>query len=409
MLRIVSIHKKKGFLHAWSYAYIQQTNQEILLIASRNDEDAFTHIAFEVPNNRIVLSKDIEGCIIENRAQLFSLYIEQGNEDSVFKNYFDSCGFTYHSNKMNGWTSWYHYFTNIDESIIQKNISNYIQNKNYSIDVFQIDDGWQADIGSWTQCNKKFANGLQHITQLLHQHHIKAGLWLAPFIVEKKSELVKKHPEYILKDEKGKWVKAGYNPMWSGSFYVLDFYHEGVRNYLKQVFETITNHWGFDMLKLDFLYAVCLRSRPGKTRGHIMYDAMKWIRSVCPNTLLLACGVPLMPCAGHVDFCRIGADVSMGWNERLVEWFRLREGISTRRSVNNTISRRHLDGYWFGNDPDVFILRNEKQKMSKTERAQLFEANKKYGSVLFTSDDISYYDNDMHMQYASLFNESTKQ
>ena len=39
-----------------------------------------------------------------------------------------------------------------------------------------------------------------------------------------------------IQDEKGKFVRAGFSPLWSGIFYALDFYQEGVRNYLKKVF-----------------------------------------------------------------------------------------------------------------------------------------------------------------------------
>jgi alpha-galactosidase len=175
------------------------------------------------------------------------------------------------------------------------------------------------------------------------------------------------------------------------------------RKYLENAFNVILNQWGFDMLKLDFLYAVCLQSRADKTRGAIMYEAMQWIRKVCGDKLILACGVPLMPCAGVVDFCRIGPDISLAWNDFLADTFRLREGISTRKSIGNTIARKELDGYWFANDPDVFMLRNKKQKMSWDERVKLFETNTKYGSLLFTSDNIAHYNEDMKRLYSSIF------
>lgn len=395
--------EKKGFLHAWSYAYIRNKTDEIFLIASNSDEDAFTLIEFEIPNQLIKISKDIQGCVIHQEAKLFSLYFEKGKEETVFQNYFHRNNFNYQSKKTNGWTSWYHYYTAINENIIQQNLENFITEQAPKIDIFQIDDGWQKDIGNWKEVNHKFPKGLNFFTTQLHQKNIQAGLWLAPFICEKKSVIYKNHPEWILRDKNNKMVKAGYNPGWSGTFYALDFYHVEVRNYLEKCFEQILNDWNFDMLKLDFLYAVCLQSRPDKTRGAIMYEAMQWIRNICGNKLILACGVPLMPCAGQVDYCRIGPDISLGWNEFSSDLFTIREGISTRKSVGNTIARRHLDGYWFGNDPDVFILRNEKQKMSWDERKILFDANTKFGSLLFTSDNIANYTEEMKALYSGLF------
>jgi alpha-galactosidase len=395
--------QKNGYLHAWSYAYIKKENGEIQFIASCSDADAFTLIEFHTPKNEIIISKDIKGCIIEKENRIFKLYLESGDKEIVFKNYFTATGFEYKPNKLNGWTSWYHYYTDIDEKVINENISNYLNNENYPIDIFQIDDGWQKDIGNWTTCNNKFPNGLKIFTDKLHAKNIKAGLWLAPFICEKKSEIYTKHKDWILKNDNGALVKAGYNPGWSGDFFVLDFYNVSCRKYLENAFNVILNQWGFDMLKLDFLYAVCLQSRADKTRGAIMYEAMQWIRKVCGDKLILACGVPLMPCAGVVDFCRIGPDISLAWNDFLADTFRLREGISTRKSIGNTIARKELDGYWFANDPDVFMLRNKKQKMSWDERVKLFETNTKYGSLLFTSDNIAHYNEDMKRLYSSIF------
>ena|GEM_PF-3606543 len=53
---------------------------------------------------------------------------------------------------------------------------------------------------------------------------------------------------------------------WSG-FYALIFYNPEVQEYIKNVFSVILNEWGYDMVKLDFLYAVCLLPRKNKTRG----------------------------------------------------------------------------------------------------------------------------------------------
>lgn len=40
---------------------------------------------------------------------------------------------------------------------------------------------------------------------------------------------------------------------WS-SFYALDIDHPEVQAYLKQVFDRVLQDWGFDLVKLDFLY-----------------------------------------------------------------------------------------------------------------------------------------------------------
>jgi hypothetical protein len=80
------------------------------------------------------------------------------------------------------------------------------------------------------------------------------------------------------------------------------------------VFDTVLNKWGFDMVKLDFLFAAAMIPQRGKSRGEIMTDAMEFLREVVgPNKIILGCGVPLGPSWRKVDYCRIGSDVAPWW------------------------------------------------------------------------------------------------
>jgi alpha-galactosidase len=82
--------------------------------------------------------------------------------------------------------------------------------------------------------------------------------------------LAKKHPGWLVADKKGSPLMVGAN--WGG-FYALDIYHKEARAYIKQVFQTVLHTWGFDMVKLDFLYAASVKPLYGKTRGQVAYDA----------------------------------------------------------------------------------------------------------------------------------------
>ena len=136
----------------------------------------------------------------------------------------------------------------------------------------------------------------------VHQRGLKAGLWLAPFAVQKNAYLAKKHPGGLVADKKGSPLMVGAN--WGG-FYALDIYHKEARAYIKQVFQTVLHTWGFDMVKLDFLYAASVKPLYGKTRGQVAYDAMELLREcVGEDKLLLACGAPMLPSFGVADYMR---------------------------------------------------------------------------------------------------------
>jgi len=333
--------------------------------------------------------KDCEGAVWNEEITPLSIFFITGNEIDVFDAYFAESGFKCSANKpLTGWTSWYNYYQNITESIILENlqaVSRYARD----FSVFQIDDGFQRAIGDWLEINtEKFPRGMEFISSEIHKKNLTAGLWLAPFAAEKTSEIFNRKYEWILKHKNGEPVLAGGN--WS-TFYALDFYNPEVRDYLRKVFDTVFNVWNYDLVKLDFLYAVSLIPQHGKSRGEVMCEALEFIRECAKNKLILGCGVPLGPAFGLVDYCRIGCDVGLDWNDKYYMKYLHRERISTLNAVVNSISRRHLDGRAFLNDPDVFLLRDDNSELTKDQKETLFIINSIFGSLIFTSDNFNLY------------------
>ena len=118
--------------------------------------------------------------------------------------------------------------------------------------------------------------------------------------------------------------------------------------------------------------------------------------------LLLGCGVPLASAFGEVDFCRIGADIHLNWEHNLLKIMGNRERVSTILALRTTLGRFQLSGRAFGNDPDVFILRKENNQLTATQKATIFYINVLLGKLLFTSDDISLYDEKTLNQYKEI-------
>ena len=199
-----------------------------------------------------------------------------------------------------------------------------------------------------------------------------------------------------MRTPRGKLQTAGWNPNWTGVFYALDIYNEEFREYLRNVYDTTINEWGYGFLKLDFLYAAGLQPRRGKTRCMVMADAMDFLLEITEGAKILACGAPIAPAMGKCHYCRIGGDISHGWEDNLLKMLNYRERVSTAASLGNTISRYILNGRAFLNDPDVFILRETKEiKLSAEEKDILFKTNISKSGLVFFSDDISLYDDDM--------------
>jgi alpha-galactosidase len=159
---------------------------------------------------------------------------------------------------------------------------------------------------------------------------------------------------------------------------------------------------GFTLFKLDFLYAACMVPTPHKTRGEIMADAMELLRELCGTASILGCGVPLASAFGKVEFCRIGMDMSLRWDD--APYMRLfhAERPSTKHTMLNTLYRRQLSGRGFLSDPDVFLLRTSNCKLKPEQKMALARLNCLMGGVLFTSDNFADYTPEQKELYQKL-------
>ena len=161
------------------------------------------------------------------------------------------------------WCSWYSLYTEIHEKKFLK-ILHDMGNKPF--DVFQIDDGWQKGIGDW-EPNAKFPSGMDGLATRIKATGRIPGLWLAPLLVVPSSNLYREHRNWLLHDQKGRLVSAGFN--WSEQLYTLDTTHPEALDWLAALMKKV-RAWGYDYVKLDFLYAGAL---PGKRHLDMPRDA----------------------------------------------------------------------------------------------------------------------------------------
>lgn len=384
----LTFHKypeESGIFYGYSYGYVRNKNN-ITLYGSLSERAGYTIITFNSNSNTISFEKDLQGVIFEKESkEVLNLAIISGEYDCAFDEYFSLMKIQKpRVSRKCGYTTWYNYYTNVTEDIVKKDLEA-ISKLDTKIDIFQIDDGYERTVGDWLIADsEKFPNGMKTAAESIHNKNMLAGLWLAPFAATPKSFIYKEHKDWFVRDKKGKIRYASHN--WGG-FYALDIYNEQVRKYIREVFDTVLNDWGYDMVKLDFLYVCSIIPIHGKSRGEIMCDAMDFLRECCGDKIILGCGVPLAPAFGKVDFCRIGADVGLCWENKAFS----REDVSTQHTLMNTVFRRHLDGRAFLNDPDVFLLRDENIKMPLEKRKIVAAVNSLCGNLLFVSDNVSTY------------------
>ncbi len=377
--------KGRGEFFGYSYGYVRN-DENIDLFASLSESSGYTIVRFDVKKSSVTAEKDFDGVLFSGNSRLIDFVHLNGGYDEVFDKWFEMMNIKCRqTEKKCGYTTWYNYYGNVDENIVKRDLKA-LSALPEKVDIFQIDDGYQRCIGEWLHHDeKKFPSGMKKLADEIHNNDMLAGLWLAPFAATKNSFIYKEHKDWLVHYDNGKLYPAGAN--WGG-FYAIDFYNQDAAKYIRKVFDTILNDWGYDMVKLDFLYAACIVPMHNKSRGQIMCEAMDFIRDCVGDKLILGCGVPLMPSFGKVDFCRVGADVALEWKYNP---YGIREDVSTPNTINCSIFRRGLNGRAFMNDPDVFLLRDNNIKMSFEQRKLVAKINSVFGSLLFVSDNVSQY------------------
>jgi len=395
-----------GCFHGFTYCY-RRRGDTYTLFASYDESNGYTIFSYDAATGELHIEKDAgfgADCDLSLHICAF-----EGTEDEVFDAWFSELetksGIKRRpAEPLAGYSSWYNRYADITDETISADLDGCSKILKEG-DLFQIDDGWQQSVGVWEANTDKFPRGMKASVDDIHSRGLLAGLWLAPFSVQKDSALIKEHPDWLLVHDGRPWY-TGCN--WGG-FYSLDIDNPGVKKYLKNVFDRILNEWGFDLVKLDFLYSAAPHptlagSNYGESRGSRMVRAMKLLREWCGDKLILGCGVPLGPAFGLVDYCRVGCDASLDWNNTRMMRLVNNEIVSTRNAICDSYYRRQLDGRAFLNDPDVFFLREDNIKLTPEERLMHAKVCAQYGSFLLTSDNMGEYDKQQLSDYADLRN-----
>jgi len=299
-----------------------------------------------------------------------------------------------------GWCSWYYYYKNITPSEIRKNLQAVSHlNPSLPLKFFQIDDGFEQDVGSWFEFHKSFPEGVAALAEDIRWEGFTPGIWLAPFILQPGSKLIRRHPNWLLRQRNGIPVNSGF--VWNGLGRALDLTHPDAQGYVRDVIRTAVTEWGYPYLKLDFLYTGALAGAhydPTLTRAQILRQALELIREAAgEDTILLGCGCPLGSGIGVFDMMRISADVSPEWAPQaygIKKPFQSEPNMPcARNAIQNILTRAPMDPYWWVNDPDCLLVRAD-SKLTLAEVQSLATAISLSGGAVLLSDDMSLLDDE---------------
>jgi alpha-galactosidase len=323
------------------------------------------------------LATDTNVSLIENQlsgqseADEIEWFIAFGQETAVFEEYATQLGNRLGKTKKDDaprvWCSWYSLYYAIDEPILHKTFK---ELGDLPFDVLQVDDGWQVDIGDWQE-NKKFPSGMKALADKIKSTGRRAGLWLAPLIATKSSKLFREHADWFLRNDTGRLVSAGFN--WGERLYALDTTHPDVIPWLVALMKQV-RAWGFDYIKLDFLYGGALKGKrhTDMPREAAYRESLRVMREAMgTDAFLLTCGTPILPAIGLCDAVRIGPDVSYFWETYRDAYLLYNPTIpGTKNAIRTTLHRLWLKPLLHV-DPDVAYFEARENQLTHEQRGLL--------------------------------------
>ncbi|NSL89446.1 alpha-galactosidase [Chitinophaga sp. Mgbs1] len=172
------------------------------------------------------------------------------------------------------------------------------------VDLFLLDDGWfankfprnsdNAGLGDWEPNREKLPHGLGHLVKEAGKQGVKFGIWLEPEMVNPKSELYARHPDWIMK-------LPNRDEHYYRNQLVLDLINPAVQDFVYGIVDkTLSENPGIAYIKWDCnrmltnTYSPYLKEKQSHlfiayTRS--LYKVMERVRTRYPH-------LPIMLCSG---------------------------------------------------------------------------------------------------------------
>lgn len=153
------------------------------------------------------------------------------------------------------WSTWSYYRKEASEAETIRNLDA-LKALGLPLDFIDINDGYYDAEDEWLGANERFPSGMKWMADEIRKRGWRASIWINPFVTRHDSRLSREHPEYLVKDRKGKPVRVRvYNlGLWEKEnpiCHPIDYTVPGARRWLRKVIHTLVHEWGYDRLGLD--------------------------------------------------------------------------------------------------------------------------------------------------------------
>ncbi|HTE11398.1 MAG TPA: alpha-galactosidase, partial [Chitinophagaceae bacterium] len=175
------------------------------------------------------------------------------------------------------------------------------------VDMFLLDDGWfgnkyprngdQAGLGDWQENAKKLPHGLGYLVAAAQKENIKFGIWIEPEMVNPKSELYEKHPDWVIKQPERPEI-------YFRNQLVLDLSNPQVQHFVYTIVDSLfIKNPGLAFIKWDCnapvfnSYSAYLQKQK-LPQSHLSTEYVRGLYSVLEKIRTKYPSVPMMLCSG---------------------------------------------------------------------------------------------------------------
>ncbi len=386
----------RGILSHTYIHFSEKNDDNIRFYGSVNEKNTFTIFHFDEKNSAMDIYSDCGLRQVDKEFTLMDFIIAQGPMFSVYEHYADYFPKRQLAQSLHSaWTTPRRVNEKdrgIDMDGLEEQIA--LMKKNaMDIDTVIVGEDESVKLGDFGQGGSKaFPKGMKAAADKIKENGMRPGIWIAPFVAEKKSKLYQQHPDWFLKKWMNFPVTGGYHSGKNSKYYVLDFYKEEVRAYISDMFKTVLYEWGFEVIYVDFLYAAAVEPRINKTRAEIMGDVADFIRKLCRDKIVITASVPMASAFGQYAYCKMTADNAPFWEDNIMKRFGFRERISTESALQTLIARRVMNRRFFDSVSTAYFIGHESTALTLVEKHTILALCSILSSVTLLSDDIKSYD-----------------
>lgn len=186
--------------------------------------------------------------------------------------------------------------------------------KKLGVDLFLLDDGWFANkyprnndktgLGDWQENVKKLPHGIGYLVKEAQKTGIKFGIWVEPEMVNPKSELYEKHPDWVIKQpQRPEHYMRNQLPLDLSNPEVQDFVYGVLDKLFTENPDIAYIKWDCNAITYNAYSAYLEKSKQKQSQLYVdyvkgLYKVLEKMRAKYPK-------IPMMLCSGgggRVDY-----------------------------------------------------------------------------------------------------------